>query len=361
MARRYTRDNRGRFSSTGATARGGRLRTAAGNKRATQTTKLSGGKAGGTISKPKGFKPGAIKAKPQVSSARQAAPKPAARNRAAASQQSLTQGRQAAAKPARAAAKPAAKAGAADQKSGTVALSQVKRYNALDRARRKEKQTYSRELSRVTGSTDQRRASAAMPKANLASRKISRIESTMRKLSNSPNTPNVPVLPQAKKVGERITGRLNLYRRVTPTIQAPRVANTVSRSRLTPKPSRRKPLPAANKVDLSASAFSRRAKVAEARANSAGRAVRGLDRANPSNRKAFAKADALQAASDRYSSIARKSRGGEFTAAQVFQGMNTKRSTVPTRSEKAAKTRADKKLKALEANIKAAERARRMG
>ncbi len=36
MARRYTRDNRGRFSSTGATARGGRLRTAAGNKRATQ-------------------------------------------------------------------------------------------------------------------------------------------------------------------------------------------------------------------------------------------------------------------------------------------------------------------------------------
>jgi hypothetical protein len=37
MARRYTRDNRGRFSSTGATARGGRLRTAAGNKRKTQT------------------------------------------------------------------------------------------------------------------------------------------------------------------------------------------------------------------------------------------------------------------------------------------------------------------------------------
>jgi hypothetical protein len=70
MARRYTRDNRGRFSSTGATARGGRLRTAAGNKRATQTTKLSGGKASGTISKPKGLKPGAIKAKPQVSTTR---------------------------------------------------------------------------------------------------------------------------------------------------------------------------------------------------------------------------------------------------------------------------------------------------
>ena len=69
MARRYVRDNRGRFATTGATARGGRLATASGNKRATQTTELSGGKASGTISKPKGLKPGAIKAKPQASSA----------------------------------------------------------------------------------------------------------------------------------------------------------------------------------------------------------------------------------------------------------------------------------------------------
>ena len=57
MARRYARDNRGRFSSTGATARGGRLATAGGNKRATQTTKLSGGKSGGTVAKPKGLAP----------------------------------------------------------------------------------------------------------------------------------------------------------------------------------------------------------------------------------------------------------------------------------------------------------------
>lgn len=35
MARRYTRDNRGRFASVGATARGGRLKTAGGNKRKT--------------------------------------------------------------------------------------------------------------------------------------------------------------------------------------------------------------------------------------------------------------------------------------------------------------------------------------
>lgn len=57
MARRYTRDNRGRFASVGATARGGRLRTAAGNKRATQTKQISGAKPSGTVAKPKGLKP----------------------------------------------------------------------------------------------------------------------------------------------------------------------------------------------------------------------------------------------------------------------------------------------------------------
>ena len=43
MARRYSRDNRGRFASggSGATARGGRLKTASGNTRATQTSKLT--------------------------------------------------------------------------------------------------------------------------------------------------------------------------------------------------------------------------------------------------------------------------------------------------------------------------------
>lgn len=61
MARRYTRDNRGRFSSVGATARGGRLATASGNKRATQTAKLSGGGAKGTVGKPKGLKPQSAK------------------------------------------------------------------------------------------------------------------------------------------------------------------------------------------------------------------------------------------------------------------------------------------------------------
>jgi hypothetical protein len=62
MARRYARDNRGRFASGGggATARGGRLRTAAGNKRKTQTMQASAAPKG-TIGKPRGLKPQSAK------------------------------------------------------------------------------------------------------------------------------------------------------------------------------------------------------------------------------------------------------------------------------------------------------------
>ena len=51
MARKYTRDNRGRFASGGggATARGGRLKTAGGNKRATQTMRAQGAGGDGVI------------------------------------------------------------------------------------------------------------------------------------------------------------------------------------------------------------------------------------------------------------------------------------------------------------------------
>jgi hypothetical protein len=55
-----TRDNAGRITSVGgdgATARGGRLRTASGNQRATQTARISGGRAAGTTAKPRGLKP----------------------------------------------------------------------------------------------------------------------------------------------------------------------------------------------------------------------------------------------------------------------------------------------------------------
>lgn len=69
--RRYVRDNRGRFASkgAGATARGGRLKTASGNKRATQTMKVAG--SGSKIRKP--MSGGSNKPVQQVSSKRQSA------------------------------------------------------------------------------------------------------------------------------------------------------------------------------------------------------------------------------------------------------------------------------------------------
>ena len=77
--RKYSRDNNGRFASTGtgATARGGRLLTAKGNKRKTQTITATGQK--GVLAKPKGLKPGAIKpkaaAKPAALSTKAKSPK----------------------------------------------------------------------------------------------------------------------------------------------------------------------------------------------------------------------------------------------------------------------------------------------
>jgi len=62
---RLTRDNAGKITGqggSGATARGGRLKTASGNARARQVGKLKGGPKG-TIGKPKGLKPGAVKGK----------------------------------------------------------------------------------------------------------------------------------------------------------------------------------------------------------------------------------------------------------------------------------------------------------
>lgn len=76
MARKYARDNRGRFASAGATARGGRLKTASGNKRDGQTIQAKGGPKG-TVGKPKGLKPGAIKSKATAAPA----PKPKGRRR----------------------------------------------------------------------------------------------------------------------------------------------------------------------------------------------------------------------------------------------------------------------------------------
>jgi hypothetical protein len=443
MARRYARDNRGRFSSTGATARGGRLATASGNKRATQTKAIAAGKASGTVAKPKGLKPGAIKVKPQVSSGRQAATdrlkvKTQTRRAMRADRGSVvTPGQRSrleagkgatmkAARPTSTVAKPRTAGNTKQQVASRVErklAAERAKMNIINRAERvgatqgsQRERSYKRQATLERAQTflktgklpgkdnsiaaqrsmrqakerlaakNAARAAASKPAAKLSREaRLQRAADTAtriakargekadtaaatfadrRRISSRASSKGRSAAfakeeAAGKQSAQALRSSLRADARASNLRQTMGAAAQAARSRAAaPKPAAK---PATRKVDLSASAFSRRAEVAGVRANFAGSAVRGLDRANPSNRKAFAKADALQAASDRYSSIVRKSRGGEFTAAQVFQGMNTKRSTVPTRSEKAAKTRADKKLKALEANIKAAERARRMG
>lgn len=64
---RLTRDNAGRITSVGgngATARGGRLRTASGKQRGVQTARVKAGGGAGRVAKPKGMKPGALKSNP---------------------------------------------------------------------------------------------------------------------------------------------------------------------------------------------------------------------------------------------------------------------------------------------------------
>ena len=78
---RLTRDNAGKITSvggSGATARGGRLKTAAGNKRAMQTAKVSGGNRAGTIKGKVKRDPGAMsKVEQSKAAAKPAAPKAA--------------------------------------------------------------------------------------------------------------------------------------------------------------------------------------------------------------------------------------------------------------------------------------------
>jgi len=156
--RRYVRDNKGRFASTGATARGGRLATASGNKRATQTMQAEGG-AKGTIGKPKGLKPTA--------------------------------------------AKPAA--------SGVSAIPKgsVRRYAALERAASTRTQNAARASSRANspfGKPSQRDAQARL--ALTEGGRAARAKATMRKLSNTPAGQQPPTLPKARAVGQRMKNTL---------------------------------------------------------------------------------------------------------------------------------------------------------
>ena len=144
----------------------------------------------------------------------------------------------------------------------------------------------------------------------------------------------------------------------TARISGGRAAGTVTRSGARRTAAAAKPR--ARKVDLSQGAFESRASATEKRARAAERAVQGLDRSNPRNRRAFNRADALRSAADSYSSLARRGRTGDLPASALFQG-RFRGSTAPklTRSQKAAATRQANKDRKMAEQIKAMERARR--
>ena len=419
MARRYSRDNRGRFASagSGATARGGRLKTAAGNKRAMQTAKVSGGRPAGPrkgkVKRDAGAMSKAGQSKAAAPSKKRVLVRMDARPQnlfSRTSRKSDGYGTDAKANVANA-RKQIERAGAtsalkSNKRSSSVASVNERspkqvdinashtawrnpRKDMIQSRRKNEFSTTSpghyvaHELghvrhpsSKMARSWDVQLRGKGQVYADAS--KVVSAERMARRVSKYAMTQPAEFAAEtraARSLGKKYDSKvMGLYRNVTGTKlpslksqQQKKGANSgfVSPRAKTAKPAATpKPANAARpKVNLSTSAFEKRAKDVDARASSARNAAKGLDQSNPSNRKAFAKANALQMASDRYSSVLRKSKNSEFTAAQVFKSTNRRYTTAPklSPSEKAAKTRSANKAKTLEKNIKAQEQARRYG
>lgn len=154
---RITRDNAGRITSVGgqgATARGGRLKTAAGNKRGAVVAKMSL-RRGGVVGKPKGLKPGTLKG--------------------------------------RVAADP--------KKAGSIyniPLNQLKRYRALTSAEYKHRKEFRDQADRSFSAYDKRDSQGmakASKRSDVAFRRSERMRSTLRKLSGAGPEGKAPKLP----------------------------------------------------------------------------------------------------------------------------------------------------------------------
>jgi hypothetical protein len=333
MARRYARDNRGRFApkGTGATARGGRLKTAGGNKRQTQTMQASAAPKG-TISKPAGLKPGAIK--PKVSSARQEATdrlkiKTETRRKLRTDRASVVPAKPSGPKTMKA-ARPQSTVAKPRTKGNTKAqvASRVERKAAANRAN----------LAAIT-----RAERTGAGQGRQYERALKR-QMTLDRAQNFLQTGKLPGRDNSIAAQRKM-------RQAKDRLAATNAARAAAAAAAKPR---------ARKVDLSQGAFESRASATEKRARAAERAVQGLDRSNPQNRRAFNRADALRSAADSYSSLARRGRTGDLPASALFQG-RFRGSTAPklTRSQKAAATRQANKDRKLAEQIKAMERARR--
>jgi hypothetical protein len=99
-------------------------------------------------------------------------------------------------------AKTAAKAKAAGV--AAIPAGDLKRYRMLENKIRPLRNALNRDGSTWMGSTDYKRRNAAGAKYELNNRRLKRVTDTMRKLSNSPDSPNIPRLPQVTQSGRRL-------------------------------------------------------------------------------------------------------------------------------------------------------------
>ena len=328
MARKYSRDNRGRFASsgTGATARGGRLRTATGNKRATQTSQMAAAPRAGTVGKggkARGSgKPAATVKPTQAPGSRIKAPKVGSVSRARLSGQKMNEG--------------AGKRGKARQQRQQTMAIQRQMLGRVKPGKRAEPLSTGGTLA-ARASLRRARAKAG-PGASPAQRGAVKRAGTYLKASKERNRAAVKgaasrgtvAKPKGLKQGA-VTARVK--------------ARAVKRS----------------KPDLSQSSFERRARATEKRAKNAEQAVGAVDRYNPANRRLVNRANSLRSAADSYASYARRGKNNpDFSAADLFK-RRSKSSTAPklTPSEKAAVTRRAKADKRFKENVRRMEQDRR--
>lgn len=223
---RITRDNAGRITSVGgegATARGGRLRTAAGNKRAVQTARIKGG--GGRLRKPISSRPRVSRAEPLMtggtlaarSSLRRARQKlqtnPTAAQRGAVTRANRYAAAARATPPEFRSAKwaksewlkPAAAGrggGKVDPKKAgsiyNIPPNQLKRYRALVSAEYKHRGEFRDQIDRSFSAYDKRDSQGmakASKRSDVAFRRSERMRSTLRKLSGAGPEGKAPELP----------------------------------------------------------------------------------------------------------------------------------------------------------------------
>ena len=345
MARRYSRDNRGRFASggTGATARGGRLKTASGKTRATQTTKAAAAKPSGTVAGKVKRNPASAgkigqqaKAQTQVSSARQAATdrlkiKTATRRKLSADRESVIPSTSKGPKTMRA------------QRVGSTVPKSIARTKGNTKAQ---------VASRVQRKT-------AVNRANLAA--ITRAERTgaaqgrqyERTLKRGMTLQRAQSFLQTGKLPGRdnsITAQRSL-RQSKDRLAAKNAARAAAAKPAAPK--------AARKIDLSGAAFTARTRRAQSKLSAAQKEFSARGRSTNDTR-ARKRVETLKDAVNNLRSINSRAKRRGLPASDVFKA-RSKRTTNPKLSpaEKAARTRQNKAAAKFQANVSAMERSMR--